>query len=110
VSFFTDDELSASGLDPALLRAAGNMCLRGVFSRTRKVSTPPFSDSSQGSGSHGSATPVFLEACWEALERAATHRDGSGERGIFAGATFNTYYEQALLPRPGLLELIGHEQ
>ena len=30
--------------------------------------------------------------------------------GIYAGATFNTYYLHALHPRPELRELVGHEQ
>ncbi len=53
---------------------------------------------------------VFLETCWAALEHAgyAPNRM-SGSVGVFAGATFNTYYRHALQPRPDLIELVGSE-
>ena len=54
---------------------------------------------------------VFLETCWEALERAGyPPGPAPGIVGVYAGATFNTYYSHALHPRPELRELVGHEQ
>ncbi len=51
---------------------------------------------------------VFLEACWEALERAGYGPDKmSGSVSIFAGASTNTYVAHALEPRPELMELVG---
>ncbi len=45
---------------------------------------------------------VFLETCWSALERPATLPIRCARPvGVFAGATFNTYYLHALHQRPG---------
>ncbi len=54
---------------------------------------------------------VFLEGCWEALERSG-YAPGriSVPVGIYCGATFNTYFMHALSNRPELIELVGRDQ
>ena len=54
---------------------------------------------------------LFLEGCWEALERAGyVPGQIAGSVGVYAGATFNTYYLHALHHRRDLIELMGREQ
>ena len=54
---------------------------------------------------------LFLEGCWEALERAGyVPGQIEGSVGVYAGATFNTYYLHALHHRRDLIELMGREQ
>jgi acyl transferase domain-containing protein/glutamate-1-semialdehyde aminotransferase/thioesterase domain-containing protein/aryl carrier-like protein len=54
---------------------------------------------------------IFLEGCWEALERAG-YAPGrvNFPVGIFCGATFNTYWTHALSQRKDLVDLVGAEQ
>ena len=54
---------------------------------------------------------VFLEGCWEALERSG-YAPGRIRVpvGIYCGATFNTYFMHALSKRPDLTDLVGPDQ
>jgi acyl transferase domain-containing protein len=51
---------------------------------------------------------VFLELCWECLERGG-HAPGTvgGPVGVFAGAYNASYYQNNVLANPGLVERIG---
>ena len=112
VSFFSDAELTASGLDPAALRRAGHYVpARGVLRDAECFDAGFFGIHPKEAEVMDPQHRVFLEACWEALERAG-YAPGRIQEvvGIYAGATFNTYYLHALHPRPELRELVGDEQ
>ena len=112
ISFFSDAELTASGLDPAALRRAGHYVpARGVLKDAECFDAGFFGIHPKEAEVMDPQHRVFLEACWEALERAG-YAPGRIQQvvGIYAGATFNTYYLHALHPRPELRELVGHEQ
>ncbi|HEY8975652.1 MAG TPA: type I polyketide synthase, partial [Burkholderiaceae bacterium] len=51
---------------------------------------------------------IFMELCWEALERAG-HVPDADEMpiGVFGGMYNATYYRHHLQPRPDLVELLG---
>ncbi len=112
ISFFSDAELIESGLDPSALRSQGHYVpARGILQDAEFFDAAFFGIHPKEAEILDPQQRVFLEACWEALERAG-HAPGrvKGSVGIYAGATFNTYYLHALHPRPDLRELVGPEQ
>ena len=52
---------------------------------------------------------LFLELCWECLERAGHAPDGTrpGAVGVFAGMYGNSYFQHHLLTHPELFEQLG---
>ena len=111
ISFFTDAELAESGFDPAELRRRGHYVpARGLFKDADCFDATFFGVHPKEAEVIDPQHRVFLEACWVALERAgyAPNRM-SGLVGVFAGATFNTYFQQVLQRRPDLIDLIGSE-
>jgi amino acid adenylation domain-containing protein len=51
---------------------------------------------------------IFLELCWECLERAGHVPDAAGTPvGVFAGMYNATYYQRHLAPRPDLIARLG---
>ena len=111
ISFFTDAELTESGFDPSELRKRGHYVpARGLLKDADCFDATFFGVHPKEAEVIDPQHRVFLEACWVALERAgyAPNRM-SGAVGIFAGATFNTYFQQVLQQRPDLTELIGSE-
>jgi acyl transferase domain-containing protein len=112
VSFFDDAELTAAGLDPAVLRRSGAYVpARGVLKDAESFDAAFFGIHPKEAEVMDPQHRVFLEACWEALERAG-YAPGriQGSVGVYAGAMYNTYYMSALHPRPELRELLGFEQ
>jgi amino acid adenylation domain-containing protein len=112
VARFSDDELRASGLDPEKLRREGHYVpARGVLADADRFDAAFFGVHPKEAEVMDPQQRVFLEVCWEALERSG-YAPGriNGAVGVYAGATYNTYYLHALHPRPDLRELVGDEQ
>ena len=111
VSFFTDAELVACGLDPEALRQRGNYIpARGVLKDADCFDAAFFGIHPKEAEVMDPQQRVFLEACWTALERSgyAPNRM-QGSVGVFAGVTFNTYYQHALQGRSDLIDLVGSD-
>jgi amino acid adenylation domain-containing protein len=54
---------------------------------------------------------VFLEICWECLERAGYVPDAApGPVGVYAGMYNATYFQRHVSPRPDLVEPVGEFQ
>ena len=111
VSFFSDDEMVAAGLDPTALRRRGRYVpARGVLKEADCFDAAFFGIHPKEAEVMDPQQRVFLETCWAALERAGYAPSVvQGSVGVFAGVTFNTYYLHALHQRPDLLELVGPE-
>lgn len=112
ISLFSDAELAAAGLDPVALRQAGKYVpARGVLAGAELFDASFFGIQPKEAEVMDPQHRVFLEASWEALERAgyASGR-GAGSVGVYAGASNNTYYLHALHGRPDLRELVGADQ
>ena len=112
ISFFTDSELEAAGLDPAALRRSGQYVpARGVLKDAECFDAAFFGIHPKEAEVIDPQQRIFLEVCWEALERSG-YPPGrlEGSVGVYSGATFNTYFLNALQPRPDLRELVGQEQ
>src|SRR6266567_4033168 len=110
ISFFTDEELAASGADvpennPNFIRARGiledadrfDAAFFGVQPREAEVLDPQHR--------------VFLECAWEALESAGYDPERyQGAIGVFAGMSMNTYLAANLASHPELIGLVGQYQ
>jgi amino acid adenylation domain-containing protein len=112
VSFFSDDELVQSGLDPAELRRRGRyVAARGVLNDIDCFDAAFFGVHPKEAEVMDPQQRVFLETCWEALERAGYSPSRiRGAVGVFAGSTYNTFYLHALHQNPKLIELVGADQ
>ena len=111
VSFFTDAELTQSGLNPATLRQRGKYVpARGILQDAECFDASFFGVHPKEAEVMDPQHRVFLEACWAALERSGYPPSQIHETvGLFAGTTFNTYYSHVLRPRPDLIELVGSD-
>src|ERR1700693_4439229 len=101
ISLFSDEELVASGLDPAELRRRGQyVAARGVLKDADCFDAAFFGVNPKEAEVMDPQQRVFLETCWAALERAGYAPDKvRGAVGVFAGASTNTYVHYALEPR-----------
>lgn len=112
ITFFSDSELASAGLDPEALREKGTYIpARGIIENADGFDAAFFGIHPKEAEIMDPQHRVFLEICWEALERTGYDPARiAGTVGIYAGATFNTYYLNALHPRPKLRELVGSDQ
>ncbi|MBA2679780.1 MAG: polyketide synthase, partial [Ktedonobacteraceae bacterium] len=111
IRLFSDDELRAAGVDPALL-SLPHYVKAGA----------PLPDIDQFDAAFFGYTPreamlmdpqhrFFLESCWQALEHAgydpSTYR---GPIGVFSSSAFANYYIHNIFPHKDLLESAGSIQ
>ena len=112
ISFFTDDEITRAGLDVRALQDAGTYVpARGVMRDAECFDRAFFGIHPKEAEVMDPQHRVFLEGCWEALERSG-YAPGRIDVpvGIYCGATFNTYYQHAIGNRPDLIDLVGSDQ
>jgi acyl transferase domain-containing protein/pimeloyl-ACP methyl ester carboxylesterase len=108
-SFFTDEELAASGLDVAELRANKNYVpARGIIDRPEWFDAGFFGIGAKEAQILDPQQRVFMEHSWEALEHAGydSSRYG-GHIGVFAGMGGNSYFLNNLQAHPELIEQVG---
>jgi acyl transferase domain-containing protein/acyl carrier protein len=92
VTFFSDEELAAAGVDPELLRNPRFVRARGVLQGAELFDAVFFGLSPAEAKMIDPQHRVFLEAAWEALERSG-YAPGAAQLnvGVYAGASLNTY-------------------
>ena len=116
VSFFSEEELAAAGVDPALLadpryvRAKGSLADADLFDAAFFGFTPREAEAMDPQHR------VFLECAWEALEDAACDPERrisgqssgqSGRIGVWAGSGVSSYLISNLLPNQERLQSFG---
>jgi len=111
ISFFNEVDLAESGLDLASLKSRGHyVSARGVMKDADCFDAAFFNVHPKEAEVIDPQHRIFLELCWAALEQAGYAPNAIQESvGVFAGATFNTYYLHALHNRQDLIDLIGQE-
>ena len=111
ISYFTDEELAASGLDATALRKEPNYVpARGVLKNADCFDARFFGMNAKEAEVTDPQQRLFLEACWEALEDAAYDPARvDGPIGVYAGAWSNTYYVNNLYPRKDVIDLVGQQ-
>nr|QEO73624.1 Beta-ketoacyl synthase [uncultured bacterium] len=118
VSFFSDEEVESSELDPVALGDPGFVKARGVLDNVELFDAAFFGYSPREAEIIDPQQRIFLECAWEALERAGYDSETCEERiGVYAGASMNRYFFCNLYPNRevtaslGLLQtLIGNDK
>ncbi|MEU1904649.1 type I polyketide synthase [Streptomyces hygroscopicus] len=92
VSWFSEDELLASGLTPERIADPDYVPARPVLDDIRSFDAGFFGYSPRDASRTDPQHRLFLECCWEALESGGYGSPrGRGRVGVFAGANFSTY-------------------
>ncbi|MEO3848392.1 SDR family NAD(P)-dependent oxidoreductase [Streptomyces sp. B8F3] len=92
ITAFSDEELAASGVDPALLAQDGYVKAKGVLEDADLFDEGFFGYSPREAELLDPQHRVFLECAWQALESAGVDPGGfDGRIGVFAGAGLNSY-------------------
>ena len=92
ISFFTDEELLAEGIDPELLQNPRYVRARSIINDIEMFDALFFGINPREAEMIDPQQRVFLEVAWEALESAGYDADRfGGSVGVYAGAYWNTY-------------------
>ena len=108
---FSDEEILAAGIDPALI-AQPNYVKKGtVLEGAELFDANFFGFNPREAEVIDPQQRVFLECCWEALENAGYGGDGVNRSiGVYAGESINTYVFNNLLPNHEMLAAVGPYQ
>jgi len=92
ISFFSDDELLAAGVDPAVLRDQRYVKAAPVLDDVDMFDAQLFGYSPREARSIDPQQRFFLECAWEALEHAGyDSAKYGGPIGVYGGAALNSY-------------------
>jgi acyl transferase domain-containing protein len=106
LTYFSDEELLAAGIEPALLAHPDYVRARPVLheSQVECFDAAFFGYNPREAALLDPQHRLFLECCWEALERAGYDPQRyPGQIGVFGGANISTYLH-TLLRQPTLLK------
>jgi acyl transferase domain-containing protein/aryl carrier-like protein len=108
ISFFSDDELAAAGVTPAVRENPDYVNAGGVLSDIELFDAFFFGYSPNEAATMDPQHRLFLECAWEALEDAGYDPETyPGLIGVYAGAGMNTYLHHNLYPNRAPLEPAG---
>ena len=101
ISFFSEAELLAAGVDPALLADPAYVRAGAVINDIDCFDAAFFGYSPREASLIEPQQRIFLECAWEALERAGYTPASHGRAiGVFAGSAMNGYLIYHLATRP----------
>ncbi|MFL6192843.1 MAG: amino acid adenylation domain-containing protein, partial [Thermoanaerobaculia bacterium] len=105
IHFFADEELLRAGVDPELVANPDYVKAKGILGDVDQFDAALFGLSPREVELMDPQHRLFLECCWEALERAG-YNSGKplGRIGVFGGESMNTYLITNLLSH---LELVA---
>ncbi|MBA2743698.1 MAG: aminotransferase class III-fold pyridoxal phosphate-dependent enzyme, partial [Chthoniobacterales bacterium] len=109
ITRFSDEQLAATGYDPATLRALpGYVPARGVVEKPEWFDRAFFAIPAKEAEVMDPQHRVFLEVAWAALEDAGCDPSTyPGLIGVFAGTSNNTYYQYFVRQRRDLMDAVG---
>lgn len=111
VSFFSDQELEASGVDPALLKNPNYVKAGVVFEDKELFDAAFFGYSPRQATIIDPQQRLFLECAWNALESAGYNSQTfAGRISVYGGAGINSYLFFNLASSPKLLHAVGFTQ
>ncbi|HLO47958.1 MAG TPA: beta-ketoacyl synthase N-terminal-like domain-containing protein [Kamptonema sp.] len=112
ISFFSEQELEALGIDKSVLRDPRYVKARAVLEDIELFDASFFGLTPREAEITDPQHRFFLESAWEALESAGYNSETyEGSIGVYAGAgSFNTYFSNNLYPNRQLRESIGDYQ
>jgi acyl transferase domain-containing protein len=92
ISFFSEEELLASGVDPAQIHDPNYVPARPVLADVAGFDAAFFGISPRMAALTDPQQRLFLEVCWEALEQAGyAAPEERGRVGVYGGANISTY-------------------
>lgn len=110
ITFFRDDELDPA-IGAALRGDPSYVPARGVIEDVEWFDAGFFGISPKEAELMDPQQRIFLELCWECLERGGHVPDATpGPVGVFAGMYNSTYFRRHLAAHPGKIEKIGEFQ
>lgn len=110
ISFFDDDTLDA-GVSDALRKDPAYVRARGVIEGIENFDAAFFGIGPKDAALMDPQQRVFLEICWECLERAGYVPDAApGPVGVYAGMYNASYFQRHVATRPDLIEAVGEFQ
>ncbi len=108
ITFFSEEELLAAGVAPALVRDGRYVRAQGLLEGPDLFDAGFFGYTPRDAEVMDPQHRVFLECAWSALENAGYRPDAvPGPVGVFAGQAFPVYLLECLLRDPGLGEAVG---
>ena len=111
ISFFSDEELVASGIDRTLLNNPNYVKAGTVLADIDLFDAPFFNLTPREAEVMSPQHRLFLECAWEALEIAGYNAEAyNGRIGIYAGAGENTYFLRNLSSNHDLLKSLNSLQ
>ncbi len=107
ITFFDADRLD-HGIPTTLRDAPNYVAARGVIDGVEDFDAAFFGIPPREAELMDPQQRIFLELCWECLERGGHVPDShAGPVGVFGGMHNATYFQQHLLTRPDLIEKLG---
>lgn len=107
IRFFDDAQLDA-GVSAALRDDPAYVRARGVIDGVEDFDAAFFGINPKEATLMDPQQRIFLEICWECLERAGYAPDQQTEPvGVYAGMYNGTYFQRHLMPRPELIDAVG---
>lgn len=111
VSFFSDEELLAAGVDPTFLTDPNYIKAGTILPGVDLFDAAFFGFTPREAETMDPQQRLFLECAQEALENAGYHADAyAGAIGVFAGAGISSYLLYHLQPNRALVRAIGDYQ
>jgi non-ribosomal peptide synthase protein (TIGR01720 family) len=108
ISFFSDEELKASGVDPALLDGPGYVKAHGAIDGIEWFDASFFGVNPREAGIMDPQHRLFQECAWEALEDAGYNPEKyEGSIAVFAGVGVPTYAMVNVFSNPSLRQSVG---
>ncbi len=111
ISFFSDEELLAAGVEPELLSQPNYVKSKAVLPDVELFDAAFFGFSPKEAKTIDPQHRLFLEISWEALENAGYNpKTFAGEIGVYAGVGMNTYLLNNLYQNRDILDSVGEYQ
>lgn len=111
ISFFSEQELLAEGIDPALVKNPAYVKANGILDGIESFDAAFFGFSPREAEIMDPQQRLFMECASAAIEHAGYDADRINRPvGVFAGAGMNTYYMDNLAPHRELLQAVGDYQ
>ncbi|HEY0404742.1 MAG TPA: type I polyketide synthase, partial [Pyrinomonadaceae bacterium] len=110
ISFFTDEELTAAGVEPAAFRSPDYIRAAGVLEDVELFDAAFFGFNPKDAETLDPQQRIFLENAWEALEDAGYNPETYGGLiGVYAGSSASSYLSN-LYSHPELVSSLGDFQ
>jgi non-ribosomal peptide synthase protein (TIGR01720 family) len=111
ITFFTDEELAAAGVDPALRQDPNYVPAKGYLPDAELFDAEFFGIGPREAEILDPQQRLFLECAWEAIESGGYDLERyAGWVGVYAGTAMSSYYLANLCSRPELLRAVGQLQ